>query len=174
MSVQSWFSAAAIASAVLFGWQPQQSARASTIDVVFIPPAVEPQDLCHADASLDPALADTALADGLADSGALTDEMRLQFIRQDINRLQTSDPDRWFDFLLTLIGWQGELDPDFAGTDGLLARINLYIDAGRLDLLQSEDLIATLRQSVAEMSNAQKMALAQLYLTASASPRTWR
>ena len=164
MRVGQWFRAGAVALALVCGLQPMQSARANTIDVAFWPPEVEPQDLCSPDASLDTEPGTGGQADPLAQEGTLTDALRLQFLRQDINRLQTSEPARWFDFILTLIGWEAELDPAFAGNDELLARIGLYIDAGKLELLQSEGLIERLRQTVAVMTNAQKMALAQYYL----------
>ncbi len=59
--------------------------------------------------------------------------MRLRFIQRDIRNLQAEDADRWFDFIDTLIGCCAQLDPDFAGTNETLARIALYVDAGRLE-----------------------------------------
>ncbi len=38
--------------------------------------------------------------------------MNLFFLNRDIRRLSAEDPNRWFDFILALIAWKQELDPD--------------------------------------------------------------
>ena len=134
-------------------------AWADTLNLAFMPPAVVPQDLCIPGASSDEQ--DTNIGVGEDD---LTDEMRLRFIRRDIRDLQAEDARRWFDFIMTLIDWQAELDPDFAETGVILAKIALYIDAGRLDELRELALIDQLRQSARPLPNSARMALAQYYL----------
>ena len=132
---------------------------AQTLELAFLPPPVEPQDLCS-----------TAAADPESDLGLGTgedqDETRLflRYLRRDIRNLSAEDADRWFDFLQTLITWQAELDPDFAGAAELLARIALYVDANRLDALQAAGLVEQLRQGSIRMNGPEKMALAQYYL----------
>ena len=139
------------------GWTAP--AQANTLDLAFMPPVVVPQDLCIPGASADEQDADIGVG---ADD--LTDELRLRFIQRDIRSLQAEDARRWFDFILTLIDWQAELDPAFAETGAILARISLYIDAGRLDELQELGFIDQLRQSARPLPNAARMALAQYYL----------
>ena len=132
---------------------------ARTLDLAFMPPETEPQDLCKA--------GQTGSQDDLSavvGEDGLTDELRLRFVQRDIRNLTASDPDRWFDFILTLIDWRAKLNPEFGGTEALLARIALYVDAGRLEELQDAGLIDQLRQTGAASANSQKMALAQYYL----------
>lgn len=133
--------------------------RADTLNLAFMPPAVAPQDLCIPGASADEQ--DTNIGVG---EDALTDEMRLRFIRRDIRDLQAEDARRWFDFIMTLIDWEAELDPAFAETGAILDKISLYIDAGRLDELRNLALIDQLRQSARPLPNSARMALAQYYL----------
>ena len=142
---------------VALGWTA--SAQANTLDLAFMPPVVVPQDLCIPGASADEQ--DAAIGVG---TDALTDELRLRFIQRDIRNLQAEDARRWFDFILTLIDWQAELDPEFAGNRAMLAKISLYIDAGRLDELRDLGFIDQLRQSARPLPNSARMALAQYYL----------
>lgn len=134
-------------------------ARADTLDLAFMPPAVVPQDLCIPGATT--AQDDTDLGIG---ADELTDDLRLRFIQRDIRNLQAEDARRWFDFIMTLIDWEAELDPVFAETGAVLAKIALYIDAGRLDELRELGLIDQLRQSAKPLNNSARMALAQYYL----------
>lgn len=134
--------------------------RADTIDLAFLPPEVQPQDLCNVPPA-DPPDPDLATGESDIDPEA---RLFLQFIRRDIRNLLADDADRWFDFILTLIDWQERLDPAFAGNSALLARIALHVDAGRLVELQAAGLIDQLRQTATRMTNQQRMALAQYYL----------
>lgn len=135
-------------------------AAARTLDLAFLPPAVEPQDLCIP-AAEEPQPDDPNIGRGEDD---LTDDLRLRFIIRDIRRLQAQDADRWFDFILTLIDWRARLDTRFTAIDAELARINLYIDAGRLTQLRAEGRIDNLRSVDLKLDNVQRMALAQYYL----------
>jgi TPR repeat protein len=132
---------------------------AQPLELAFLPPAVEPQDLCSATPAEVP-------GDPGAAAGAATDEamLFLRFLRRDIRNLAAEDADRWFDFIQTLITWQAELDPNFAGAAELLARIALHVDAGRLDALRAAGLIDQLRQGSLRMNGPEKLALAQYYL----------
>ena len=134
--------------------------RADTIDIAFLPPEVVPQDLCSAGRQ-------DALSDDLDTGASEIDPLArlyLEHLRRDIRNLSAEDADRWFDFILTLIGWQETLDPAFVGNSALLARIALHVDAGRLAELQASGLIEELRLSAGQMTNVQRMALAQYYL----------
>lgn len=147
----------------------QASAQDRRVDVAFLPPAVAPQDICTIGATPD----ETAQPDPETESAAteLTPELRLSFIQRDIRNYQATDAARWFDFISTLIDWQADLDPAFADTGATLARIALYIDAGRLAELSDLGLIDSLRQGPVRLSNAQRLAIAQYYLTGTGVPQ---
>ena len=133
--------------------------QADTLDLAFMPPAVVPQDLCIPGASEDEDDTDIGIGDN-----ELTDALRIRYIQRDIRNLQAEDARRWFNFIMTLIDREAELDPGFAETGAVLARISLYIDAGRLDELRDLGLIEQLRQSARPLNNSARMALAQYYL----------
>lgn len=132
---------------------------AQPLNLAFLPPPVEPQDLCRK-------IADNPESDLGLGTGPDEDENRLhlRYLRRDIQTYTAEDADRWFDFIQTLITWQAELDPAFAGTAELLARIALYADAGRLDALRAAGLVDQLRQGQIQMNGPEKLALAQYYL----------
>ena len=134
-------------------------AQADTLDLAFMPPAVVPQDLCIPGASADEQDADIGVG-----ANDLTDELRLRFIQRDIRNLQAEDARRWFAFIMTRIDWEAELDPGFAETGAILAKISLYIDAGRLDELRELGFIDQLRQMARPLPNSARMALARYYL----------
>lgn len=133
---------------------------ARTIDLAFLPPKVAPQELCSADTGDVPA---DDLTEQVGD-GDLTDILRLQYVLHDIRVLQAEDPDRWFDFILTLIDWRARLDTGFGPVDVLLAKIDLHVDAGRLQQLREAKLIGAVRDSTVKLDNAQKMALSDYYM----------
>ena len=150
----------ALAPVFLLAVSTAVPAQSRTLDLVFIPPVIEPQNLCSATADAKP-------ADNLTTAGAqdgLTDPMRLQYVQRDIRNLESTDANRWFDFIMTLIDWEAKLDPTFIATDVQQARIRLYVDAGRLDALKAAGLIEQLRTGGSQITNVQKMALAQYYL----------
>jgi len=131
------------------------------LELAFLPPAITPQDICTTGATPD----DSAETETDSSSTDLTPELRLSFIQRDIRNYQASDAVRWFDVISMLINWQAELDPAFAGTGEALARIALYVDAGRLAELSDLGLIDTVRQGPVRLNNAQRLAIAQYYLT---------
>lgn len=133
---------------------------ARTVDIAFLPPAVEPQDLC-APTAAEPSPDDPNIGRG---ENLLTDRLRLRFIVRDIRRLQAQDADRWFDFIMTLIDWRAQIDPKFTDTDAEIARIQLYAEAGRLDQLRAEGRLERLRASDIRLDTAQRMAVAQFWL----------
>jgi len=153
-------SAVALLLAALCLLAPARAAQADTLDLAFMPPVVEPQDLCIPGS--DP-VAGADLATGLGEE-ALSDVLRLRYLQRDIRNLQAADPDRWFDFIGALIDWRETLEPAFAGSPAILARIALYLDAGRLAELQAAGLIDQLRTSGITLTNAGRMELAQYYL----------
>lgn len=135
-------------------------ATARTLDIAFLPPAVEPQDLC-VPGSAEPSPDDPHIGRG---ENVLTDRLRLRFIVRDIRRLQAEDADRWFDFIMTLIDWRARIDTKFTEIDAEIARIQLYAEAGRLDQLRAEGRIARLRSDDIRLEAAQRMALAPFWL----------
>jgi TPR repeat protein len=135
-------------------------ALSRTIDLSFMPPKVEPQELCSSDPGDKP---EDDLTQAVGE-GDLTDPLRLTYILHDIRVLQAEDPDRWFDFILTLIDWRAKLDANFGAVDVMLAKIALYVDAGRLQQLRDEKLIDNLRASGIKLDNQQKMTLSDYYM----------
>ncbi|KNG93295.1 tetratricopeptide repeat protein [Pseudaestuariivita atlantica] len=135
------------------------SAPARTLDIVFLPPTLEPRNVCTPGPSDKP--------DELQTEGGdedLTDRMRIRFIDRHIKRLVREDPVRWFAFIGDLIDWRARIDPSFAGVDATLAKIDLHIAAGQLDALTQAALVPDLAAQTDDLFNAQKMALAQLYM----------
>ena len=135
-------------------------AQARTIDLAFLPPALEPQDICIQPAQVKP--------DDLEVEGGdeeLSDRLRILYLGRDIRRHQADDADRWFDWIETLITRLAEVDDSFAGSEELLARVALHIDAGRLGELRSEMLIDELRAMADQLSNNERLILAQYYMT---------
>ncbi len=149
-----WVSLVAIAAMTTCLGAPMAAAR--TLEISFMPPVVEPQDLCGA--------ADAPEETTAGEQGLLTDALRLRFIQRDIRMLQTEDAARWFDFIETLIGWRAELDKGFAGTNATLARVALFIDAGRVAELSTLGLIDGIRHGGTQITGAQKVVLANYYL----------
>jgi TPR repeat protein len=156
-----WFGTAIV---VALAAPPLRAQEEPTLPLAFMPPVIVPQDVCARGATPDPEEPTEDSAEATTEAG-LTDEMRLRFIQRDIRNYQAADAARWFNFILSLIDWQTELDPDLAGTGATLARIALYIDAGRLSELSDLGLIDSLRHGPIRLTNAQRLAIAQFYLT---------
>ncbi|WGW04285.1 tetratricopeptide repeat protein [Tropicibacter oceani] len=136
-----------------------QAALADPLPIEFLPPNIAPRDLCNAP---DTGAGEVNTEQGTGDL-VLTDALRVQFIDQDIRRLQREDAARWFDFIDALISWQARLDSDFAGVDETFARITLHLRARKMDELRARNLIPQLRARVGELTNNQRLALARYY-----------
>ena len=80
-------------------------AAAATLDLAFMPPEVEPQEICA-----------QPPVETIATDGATDDAIFLQYLRRDIHDLSAEDADRWFDFIEAMIVWEVELDPGFTGS----------------------------------------------------------
>lgn len=134
-----------------------QTAAAEPLDFAFVPPEVVPQDIC---------IGGTAEAEEKTASEDYDPQrdLYLLFLRRDIRNLSAEDANRWFDFILTLIGWQEQLDPEFDKASADLARIALYVDAGRIDALRESGLIPGLRAMTEELTGGQKATLSQYYM----------
>ncbi len=148
--------ASALLAPVLLTLTPQPAA-ADPLDFAFMPPEVVPQDICNAP----PAKPETATA---AEEYDPQRDLYLLYLRRDIRNLSAEDADRWFDFIMTLIAWQQDLDPSFDKASADLARIALYVDAGRIDALRASELIPGLRAATAQLTGGQKATLAQYYM----------
>ncbi len=136
-------------------------AQPRMLDLAFMPPEIEPRALCVAPAPED---VETGQAGG-AGADELTDVQRLAFLAADIGRYQRDDAVLWFDFIDALISRRAGLDEGFAGMSELLARVELHIDAGRLGRLNAAGLVPQLRARIEELSTAQRLTVAQYYLT---------
>ncbi|MGB1034985.1 MAG: hypothetical protein ACPGVS_08175, partial [Primorskyibacter sp.] len=158
-SLTSVIAAALVAAGLTTGLATGASAQGRTLDLAFMPPDIDVGEIClRPNELLDPDLD----IDGGDDE--LTDFQRIRFLRRDISRLQTQDPEQWFEFIEALIERRAQIDPEFAGIDELVAKIGLYIDAGRADQLRADMLVPRLRQRQAEMDSTQRLKLAQFYL----------
>jgi len=136
------------------------TAQARTLDLAFLPPTIEAQDICRPPRDL--VINDLEVQ---GDDDELTNRLRILYLNRDIRRLQSQDAERWFAFIDTLISRLAGVDEDFAGTDELLARIALHIDAGRLDALRRAGLIDLLHARADQLSNEAGLVLAQYYLS---------
>lgn len=137
-----------------------QPARATTLDLVFLPPVIEKQDICNPEPREEKP--DDLTVEG--DDEDLSNAERLRFLRRDIRRLRAEGPDEWFDFILTLIDWRAELDPSISPVAILLEKIGLHVDAGRLDALTTAGLIAQVRAKEGVLTSAQRLVLAHYYM----------
>lgn len=145
----------AIAPAALVG----KDASAQTLDFAFLPPEVEQQDLCGG--RLEEKTDDLTI--GQRDD-QLTDRERIIFLTRDIRRFQAEDPARHFSFILALIDRLAALDEKFDGTDAQLAKISVYLDAGRYRQLTEAGLVAQLVAGRDMLNGAQQMRVAQFLL----------
>lgn len=149
-----------IASATLVFSLSVQSVQARSLDLVFMPPQVELQNICSPGQS--EGKPDDLTVEGGDDK--LNDPQRLRFIRRDLRRLMADDPDHWFDFIITLLDWQADIDPDISPLATLLDKIRLHIDAGRLDQLKDSRLIEQVREQDQSLTSNQRLILAHYYL----------
>ena len=136
-----------------------QVAGAATLDFAFLPPAVEQQDLCGGPRETKP----DDLTIGQRED-RLTDEERIRFLNIDIRRYQTEDPARHFRFVTALIDRLSSIDDSFGSNDARLAKIGLYLDAGRLTALQEAGLVDQLVAQRDDLNYAQQMRVAQFLL----------
>ncbi|WP_108483585.1 tetratricopeptide repeat protein [Oceaniglobus ichthyenteri] len=151
---------AALSVAVFLSVMGTAPAQARTIELAFLPPALEPQDICRTPRD--------ATEDDLTTEGGdeeLTDRLRIQYLGRDIRRHQADDADRWFDWIDTLITRMAVVDENFVGSEELLARVALHIDAGRLDELRDAKLVDQLRQMSDQLTNNQRLIVAQYFMT---------
>jgi TPR repeat protein len=151
-----------IASATLVFALSFQPAHSRSLDLVFMPPQVELQNICSPDKF--EAKPDDLTVEGGDDT--LNDPQRLRFIRRDLRRLLADDPDHWFDFIITLLDWRAELDPEISPLATLLDKVRLHIDAGRLEQLKQSKLIEQIRQQDQNLTSNQRLILAHYYLGA--------
>ncbi|MBS0123410.1 tetratricopeptide repeat protein [Thetidibacter halocola] len=136
------------------------AAGAEPLALDFLPPNMGQSDICMP--SDQRTRADDTKAEGGV--GELTDEDRIRFLHRDIRTLMAEDADRHFDFVNALITRLAGLEEGFAGIDETLARIALHLSAARLDDLTARALVPQLRAQAGEMTNNQRMELAQFYM----------
>lgn len=143
----------------LFASALPQMTAARTLDMAFMPPTIEVRNICSPNRV--PKEDDLTIEGG---DSQLTDPVRIRYLSRDIRRLQRNDPDKWFDFINALITRRASIDEEFAGIDELVAKVELYIDAGRNEQLMADGLVNRLRQRQVEMTNAQRLIMAQYFL----------
>jgi TPR repeat protein len=135
------------------------AAQSAPITLDFLPPSIAPRDVCNV-------LPELEGVDDLSVQGEeekLEDIDRVRFMRRDIRTHMEEDPNGFFDFINALIVKRAELDEKFTEIDATFARINLMLRAGRAEALRDAGLIEGLRDSVEDMSNTQRVALARFY-----------
>lgn len=133
--------------------------QAAPLTLDFLPPQMEPRDVCGTPGGVD------AQSKPVGDGGPVTleDEDRIRYLRRDIRVYSDDDADRYFDFIDALVTRQGDIDADFTPVDQTLARVDLWLRAGRLEGLEASGLIAGLRARIDEMTNNQRVILARFY-----------
>ena len=134
-----------------------QSVQTVTLD--FLPPEMAPRDICG---PAEPALREEDQTAG-GDAAELTDKDRIRFLRRDIRVYAEEDANAYFDFIEALIARRGEIDPEFPLAEQTFARIDLWLQAGRLEALQESGLIEGLRTQIDTLGNNQRVALARFY-----------
>ena len=133
-------------------------APADTIDLVFRPPEMAPQEVCIAR----PPDEETVALWSDWDGGALPD-MESDFVRRDLKRLQQIDARRWFGTIDAMIDRLAERDPKFAGRNALLTRIQAMEDAGRYEELRARRLVPDLARMEGSDSPRIQNALSRFY-----------
>lgn len=126
----------------------------------FLPPDLAPRDLCYQPKTDMPALRE---APGRDDT--LTDRMRIRYLTRDIRNYRKIDADRYFDFIDALITRRAAIDEEFAGIEETLERIELHLQAGRLDSLANRGLVQRLAGDIASLNNTQSVQVAQYIRT---------
>lgn len=139
-------------------------ARSQRLDLSFLPPDLPPGNVCNASAE---EVEDDETREGGGSGGfpELDDGERLQFLIRDIRDLTREGADQWFDHIVVLIDKRLKLDPGFSEYDAAFAKINLHLNAGRLDARWLNDLIVVLRARLDELGSNNQVQLARYYLT---------
>ena len=144
---------------LLFSACMTQNAAAEPVALNFLPPQLPEQNICNQATDEEPG-STAEQDDGTA---MLTDIQRSRFLRNLIRDLQEEDAERWFDFTKALIVRRQEVDENFTEIDADLALVELMVLAGRMDQLDQMELIARLRERVPQMTNNQRVTLAQYF-----------
>ena len=126
----------------------------------FLPPDLAPRDLCYQPKTDLPSLRDAPGRDS-----ELTDRARIRFLTRDIRNYRKIDADRYFTFIDALITRRAQLDEEFAGVEETMERIELHLQAGRLQELTERGLVQALAADVASLNNTQSVQLAQYIRT---------
>lgn len=146
-----------IIAATLPGAMQAQEASATAIDLKFRPPEIPPETIC---VGREPDAETTAMwADW--DQGALPD-ISPNLIKRDIRRLQQIDPVQWLGTIEVMIDRLVEVDPSFAGTNALVARIAAMEAAGDFAGLRDRQLVVQLANEADNLSPRLKNVLSQL------------
>lgn len=148
-----------LASALMLAFGAAGPAAAATLDHAFLPPEVAEQDLCGP--SRDEKNDDLTVGET---ADRLTDRLRIRFLNSYIRHYQSEDPAGHFRFVSALIDRLEALDDAFGRHDAALARISLYLDAGRFDALRKAGLVDQLVVQRDALNYAQQMRVAQFLL----------
>ena len=151
-------SALAIASATL------SPASAERLDLEFLPPDFPPTDICRAPVEQVDAEETRVVED---DDGVDDNDVRdwVSYLRRDIRTLSRLDADRHLGFIESLIRLRAEIDPSFSGADEAFARIDLYIDAGRISDIREKGMIEALALQADDLSQSERVRLAQYFMS---------
>lgn len=152
-----FYAVATLSLGAVFG---AEQAVAEPLQLEFLPPVLETQDICNTPAVRD----QESDYDVDGDDDELTDFLRIRYLTRDIRNLMDDDAEGEFNFINSLITRLAEVDPTFAGIDELFMRVKLHFRADRFDELKQKNYIPQLRQMSQAMSNNQRMELAMLYL----------
>ncbi len=134
-------------------------ALAQPLNLEFLPPELGERNICAAPP--EPAAPDDLAVDEGEDT--LTDVQRIRFLNSEIRTYMRRDADRFFDFIDALIARRTAIDPDYSEIDATLERVTLHLRADRLRSLQARALLPRLRALSGDMTNNQRLELAQYY-----------
>ncbi|MEM9248561.1 MAG: hypothetical protein AAGB05_07670 [Pseudomonadota bacterium] len=143
--------ATVLAAALLPG-----SVSAAPLALDFVPPPIAVGDVCQR-----LPLLETESAGGTAQAdGTLTDALRVQYLISDTRRALRDAAETQFTFIERMIAERERLDPRFDAVEAALARISLYLRAGRLDALRDAGLVPQLLGQAEGLNNHQLARLA--------------
>ena len=151
-----------LATVAVLGSSLASPAFPARLELAFLPPDFPPTDICRAPQ-------ETLGEDEVqVTEGAGSEEdpdLWIRFLDRDIRNLSRADAEANFAFIQQLIAFKAELDPEYAGVDETLARIDLYIEAGRFDDLEDAGLVETLAAQADQLTQSQRVRLARYFLT---------
>ena len=153
--------------ALVYGLSVAQysSADAAPLKLDFLPPDFPATDICRAPVEV--LEADETQVFSGDEEDANDDEIRdwVSYLKRDIRRFKRLGADTHFEFIEELIALRTELDSSFGKADEAFARVDLYIDAGRIQEVEEKGLIEAVASMAEELSQSERVRLARYFMT---------